>query len=52
MSMFGDGPRERIYEELKYIYEEDYKDQWDSAECKLNFIMDILYVLRSWLGDW
>lgn len=52
MSMFGDGPRERIYEELRYIYEEEYHDLRDDVECKFSFVMDILYVLRSWLGDW
>lgn len=52
MSVFGDNPREQIYEELRYIYEEEYKDHQDDIECKFNFVMDILYVLRSWLGDW
>ena len=52
MSMFGSGSRERIYEELKWIFEEAYEDQWESPDCQLNFTMDVLYVLHSWFGDW
>ena len=53
MSMFGDGTtKEQIYQELKWIYESEYNDRWESPECQLKFTMDVLYVLQSWFGDW
>ena len=52
MSMFGDGTaKERIYEELKYIYNEFYQD-WENPEYELKFAMDVLDVLHTWFGDW
>ena len=53
MSMFGYGTtKEQIYQELKWIYESEYKDQWDSSEYQLKFTMDVMDVLRSLFGDW
>ena len=53
MSMFGDGTaKERIYEELKYIYQERYKTKWEDPEYELKFTMDVLDVLNTMFGDW
>lgn len=53
MSMFGDGTnKERIYEELNYLYKDYYKDQWDSPEGELTFVMDVLESLHVMFGDW
>ncbi len=52
MSMYGDGTvKERIYEELKWIFQEKYGD-WDNSECKLNFTTNVLEVLVDLFGDW
>ena len=53
MSMFGDGSaKEQIYEELKYIYQERYKNNWEDPEYELKFAMDVLDVLHTMFGDW
>ena len=53
MSMFGDGSaKEQIYEELKYIYQERYKNKWEDPEYELKFVMDVLDVLHTMFGDW
>ena len=52
MSMYGDGTaKERIYEELKWIFQEEYGD-WDNPEGKLSFTTNVLDVLVGLFGDW
>lgn len=43
--------KERIYEELKWIFEEKYGD-WDNSEDKLSFTTNVLDVLNTMFGDW
>jgi hypothetical protein len=50
--MFGDGTvKEQIYQELKWIFQEEYGD-WDNSEDKLSFTTNVLYVLNTMFGDW
>ena len=52
MSMYGDGTlKEQIYQELKWIFQEEYGD-WDNSEDKLNFTLNVLDVLDGLFGDW
>ena len=52
MSMIGDGTvKEQIYQELKWIFKEEYGD-WDNPEDKLNFTIKVLDVLVCLFEDW
>ena len=52
MSMYGDGTlKEQIYQELKWIFQEEYGD-WDNSEDKLSFTLNVLDVLDGLFGDW
>ena len=52
MSMFGDGTiKEQIYQELKWIFQEEYGD-WDNSEDKLSFTTKVLDVLNTMFGEW
>ena len=53
MSTFGDGTKkEDIYQELSYIYRDRYNGDTEDSQEALNFVMDVLYVLQSWFGEW
>ena len=51
MSMFGNSDREQIYQELKYIYESEYKNDGDESEYQMSFVLDTLYVLQVMFGE-
>ena len=51
MSMFGSSAKEQIYQELKYIYENDYKNDWNDPEYQMSFVLDVLYVLQTMFGE-
>ena len=52
MSMFGDGTtKEEIYQELKWIFDEEYKYRWEGPEGQLNFTMDVLDALLALFGE-
>ena len=51
MSMFGSSAKEQIYQELKYIYENEYADNWDSFEYQMDFTLDVLDVLQTMFGE-
>ena len=51
MSMFSNSTKEQIYQELKHIYENEYKKDEDDSEYQMSFVSDTLYVLQVMFGE-